>query len=206
MEYLATLGALMGLAFTSGLRLYSTLLALGLGVRFGLLTLPPSFADLRVLAETPVLVVLALVYCIEFVADKVPWVDSMWDLVHTFIRPVGAAFLGAAAVGDLDPIAKTMVAIVCGGIAFSSHSAKAGTRVAVNHSPEPFSNIGLSLAEDGIVLGGVWLAIQHPVVALVAVAVAIGLIAWTVPKIVRAISRRLSRLRASWNAENAGPA
>jgi hypothetical protein len=204
MEYLATIGALTGLAFTSGLRLYSTLLALGLGVRFGVLTLPASLADLRVLAETPVLVVLALVYCVEFVADKVPWVDSMWDLVHTFIRPVGAAFLGAAAVGDLDPMAKTLVALVCGGIAFSSHTAKAGTRVAVNHSPEPFSNIGLSLAEDGVVLGGVWLAIQHPVVALVLVAIAIGIIAWTVPKIVRAVGRRLSRLRASWTAENAG--
>jgi Domain of unknown function (DUF4126) len=204
MEYLATIGALTGLAFTSGLRLYSTLLALGLGVRFGVLTLPGSLADLRVLAETPVLVVLALVYCVEFVADKVPWVDSMWDLVHTFIRPVGAAFLGAAAVGDLDPLAKTLVALVCGGIAFSSHTAKAGTRVAVNHSPEPFSNVGLSLAEDGVVLGGVWLAIQHPVVALVLVAIAVGIIAWTVPKIVRAVGRRLSRLRASWTAENAG--
>lgn len=204
MEYLATIGALMGLAFTSGLRLYSTLLALGLGVRFGVLTLPPSLADLRVLAETPVLVVLALVYCIEFVADKVPWVDSMWDLVHTFIRPLGAAFLAAAAVGDLDPIAKTMVAILCGGIALSSHSAKAGTRVVANHSPEPFSNIGLSLAEDGVVLGGVWLAIQYPLVALAVVAILVALVVWTVPKLVRAMARRFARGPFGPTAGNAG--
>jgi len=204
MEHLATVGALMGLAFTSGLRLYSTLLALGLGIRFGVLTLPPSLGDLHVLAATPVLVTLAIVYCVEFVADKVPWVDSMWDLVHTFIRPVGAAFLGAAALGDLDPVVKTLVAILCGGIALSSHSAKAGTRIAANHSPEPFSNIGLSLAEDGLVLGGVWLAIQHPVIAFTLVVVAVAFIVWTVPKLVRAIGRRVSRIRAAWTTQSAG--
>lgn len=195
MDQLATAGALMGLAFASGIRLYSTILALGLGIRFGLLTLPASLHDLQVLAETPVLIVAASVYVIEFVADKVPWVDSAWDVVHTFIRPLGAAFLGAAAVGELNPVARIAVGILCGGIALSSHSAKAGTRFAANHSPEPFSNIGLSLAEDGLVFGGVWLALAHPLVTLALVALMVAAIAWTLPRIVRAIRRRFSSAR-----------
>lgn len=197
MDQLATTGALMGLAFASGLRLYSTVLALGLGLRFGLITLPASLDDLQVLAATPVLVIAAIAYSVEFIADKVPWVDSIWDVIHTFIRPVGAAFLAAAALGDLNPVAKVAVALLCGGIAFSSHSAKAGTRIAANHSPEPFSNISLSLAEDGLVLAGVWLALEHPLIALTMVLIAVAFIAWTLPKLIRLLRRQFARLRGA---------
>lgn len=194
MPEITTLGAIMGLAFVSGLRLYSTVLAIGLGLRLGFITLPPALAHLDVLSATPVLVIAGAVYLIEFVADKVPWVDSLWDSVHTFIRPLGAAVLGVAAVGDVDPVVKVGAFLLSGGIALSSHSAKAGTRLVVNHSPEPFSNIGLSLLEDGLVVTGVWLAISHPVVALVLVLLLVAIILWSIPKLIRLVRRSASTL------------
>ena len=193
METLTTLGALLGLGFLSGIRLYSTVLAVGLGIRFGFLAVPPSLSHLEVLAETPVLVVAGAVYAIEFVADKIPLVDSVWDLLHTLIRPVGAGILAATAIGPVDPVVKTCVILACGFVAFSSHSAKASTRAIVNQSPEPFSNIGLSLGEDAIVLGGVWLAVQHPLIALAVVVVAVGIVVWLVPKLFRLLRRQVSR-------------
>ncbi len=194
MPEITTIGALSGLAFVSGMRLYSTVLALGLGLRSGLLELPPALSHLHVLATTPVLIIAALVYVAEFVADKVPWVDTLWDSVHTFIRPLGAAVLGFAAIGNVDPALKVGAFLLCGTIALSSHSAKAGTRLAVNHSPEPFSNIGLSLLEDGLVVTGVWLAITHPVTALVIVLILVAIILWFIPKLVRLIRRSANTL------------
>src|SRR5688500_1121146 len=180
MDPLATLGALLGLGFVSGIRLYSTVLAVGLGIRFGFLDLPAGLAHLDVLASTPVIAVAATVSTLEFVADKIPLVDSMWDAVHTFIRPVGAAIVGATAIGPVDPAISIAVALLCGFVALSGHGAKATTRVAVNHSPEPFTNAGISLAEDGLVLGGVWLALEHPLVSLGVVAVLVVLSVWLV--------------------------
>ena len=180
MDPLATLGALLGLGFVSGIRLYSTVLAVGLGIRFGFLDLPTGLAHLDVLASTPVIAVAATVYTVEFVADKIPLVDSMWDAVHTFIRPVGAAIVGATAIGPVDPAISIAVALMCGFVALSGHGAKATTRVAVNHSPEPFTNAGISLAEDGLVLGGVWLALEHPLISLGVVAVLVVLSVWLV--------------------------
>ncbi len=194
MDAIATLGALVGLGFVSGIRLYSTILALGLGIRFGYLDVPPALAHLEVLAATPVLVVAGVVYAVEFVADKIPIVDSLWDAVHTFIRPVGAAFLGMAAIGPVDPGIKLAIALACGLVALSSHSAKATTRVAVNTSPEPFTNAGLSLAEDGLVLGGVWLAIEHPFITLAVVMVAVFLIVWVVAKLFEMVWRFFQQL------------
>ena len=180
MDPLATLGALLGLGFVSGIRLYSTVLAVGLGIRFGFLDLPAGLAHLDVLASAPVIAVAATVYTVEFVADKIPLVDSMWDAVHTFIRPVGAAIVGATAIGPVDPAITIAVALLCGFVALSGHGAKATTRVAVNHSPEPFTNAGISLAEDGLVLGGVWLALEHPLISLGVVTVLVVLSVWLV--------------------------
>ena len=194
MPEITTIGALTGLAFVSGLRLYSTVLALGLGLRFNVIELPQALSHLDVLATTPVLIIAGLVYVAEFVADKVPWVDTLWDSVHTFIRPLGAAVLGFAAIGDVNPSLKVGAFLLCGTIALSSHSAKAGTRLAVNHSPEPFSNIGLSLLEDGLVVTGVWLAITHPVTALVIVLILVAIILWFIPKLVRLIRRSATTL------------
>lgn len=195
METLSVLGTLTGLAFTSGLRLYSTVLAVGLGARFGYLTVPPALSQLEVLERTPILVLAAVCFVLEFVADKIPWVDSIWDAVHTFIRPIGAAILAATAVGAADPAIAVGAALLSGGVALSSHSAKAGARVVANHSPEPFSNIGLSLAEDGLALGGVWLAISHPLVALALVTIAVAFTIWLIPKLIRLFAREWATIR-----------
>ena len=196
MDAIATLGALLGLGFVSGIRLYSTVLAIGLGIRFDFLDLPSGLAHLDVLASTPVIAVAATVYTVEFVADKIPLVDSMWDAVHTFIRPVGAAIVGATAIGPVNPAITLAVALLCGFVALSGHGAKATTRVAVNHSPEPFTNAGISVAEDGLVLGGVWLAIEHPLISLGVVAVLVVLsvwLIWTFYSMVRRFLRTLFR-------------
>ena len=194
MESIATLGSILGLGFLSGLRLYSTVLAVGLGIRFGFFEPPPSLEDLRVLASTPILLIAGFVYVVEFVADKVPWIDSAWDAIHTFIRPLGAAIIAGTALGEVNPTVKVAVVLLCGFVALSSHSAKAGTRLAANHSPEPFSNIGLSLFEDGVVLGGAWLVLQHPIVALVLVVLLVALIVWLVPKLFRLFRRSAGRV------------
>lgn len=204
MNNVATAGALLGLAFASGLRLYSTVLAVGLSLRYNLLSVPESLADLRLLGETPVLAIAGLMYTAEFFADKVPWIDTAWDTAHTFFRPLGAALLGAVAIGDVDPVAKVVAGLVCGSVALSSHSAKAGTRLVVNHSPEPFSNIGLSFAEDGVVAGGVWLALVHPVVALVLVLISLAVIAWMIPKLFRLFRRQALRVRDLLNSDSDG--
>jgi hypothetical protein len=196
MDVMQTVGALSGLAFVSGLRVYSTVLVVGLGVRYGFLQVPESLRHLQVLGATPILILSGALYAIEFVADKIPWVDSVWDAVHTFIRPLGAAVLAATALGSVDPVVRVGAALLSGGIALTSHSAKAGTRLLVNHSPEPASNIALSLSEDATVAGGVWLAFTHPVTTLVVVIVLLAIIAWLLPKIVRLFRRNADRLRS----------
>jgi hypothetical protein len=194
MDAITTLGSLVGLAFISGIRLYSTVLAVGLGIRTGLLDVPASLSQLDVLASTPILLIAGAIYLIEFLADKIPWVDSAWDLVHTFIRPLGAALLGVTAIGAVDPVVQVGTFLLCGTIALSSHSAKAGTRLAANHSPEPISNIGLSLGEDAFVFAGTWLVFNHP---MIAAGIALGLvllILWLVPKLFRLFRRNYGRL------------
>jgi len=185
MNTLALLGSTLGLGLLSGIRLYSTVLAVGLGVRFGLINLHPALSHLNVLTHPAILTVAAVIFLVEFFADKIPWVDSLWDSVHTFIRPLGAALIGATAIGEVDPITKTAVALLCGGVALSGHSVKAGTRVLVNHSPEPFSNIGLSLVEDAVVVGGTWLSLAHPVFMFSVVVVFLILFIVISPKIFR---------------------
>lgn len=191
MDAITILGTLLGIAFISGIRLYSTVLAVGLGIRFGVLHVPEALTQLQVLSETPILVIAGAAYAVEFLADKIPWVDSAWDAVHIFVRPLGAAILGAVAIGPVDPTVKVGAFLLCGTVALSSHSAKAGTRLVANHSPEPFSNVGLSLTEDGVVVGGAWLALAHPIVALGLVLVLLALIAWLVPKIYRLFRENL---------------
>jgi hypothetical protein len=185
MDTVALLGSTLGLGLVAGFRLYATVLAVGLGVRFGLITLHPSLSHLQVLSNTYILSAAGLAYLLEFFADKIPWVDSIWDSVHTLIRPLGAAFLGATAVGSVDPVTKWTVAILCGGVALTGHSAKASARLVVNHSPEPFSNIGLSLMEDLLAIFGVWLSLQHPVFMLGVVLAFLAVFLWLFPKIFR---------------------
>ena len=170
MEIIQLLGAAMGLGFVSGVNLYATVLAVGLGVNLGLIHLSPHLAGLEALGHPLVIVVAGALYTVEFFADKIPWVDTAWDSIHTFIRPLGAAWIGATALGTVDPVLDVAAFLLAGAVAFSTHATKAGVRVLVNASPEPFSNVALSLAEDAAAIGGAWLVLRYPIAAGIAAA------------------------------------
>src|SRR5262245_30272952 len=184
------LSAVLGLSFAAGLNTYATVLALGVLGRFGMLDLP---SGLDMLASTPVIVVAVLLYVVEFVADKVPFIDSIWDSIHTIIRPLAGALLAYAAVGSVDPQWQVVAALAGGGLALTSHTAKAATRAAVNLSPEPFSNWILSLSEDAISFGLVWLIGSHPLLVIgivIVLATVAAFIIWKLSRFARRIFRR----------------
>jgi hypothetical protein len=186
METLHLLGSTMGLGLASGLNLYATVLTVGLGIRLGLITLNAEMAGLEVLGSPYVLVAAGVLFLVEFLADKIPWVDSIWDAIHTVIRPLGGAFLGATAIGAVN--AETaIIAALCAGVSLSGHSVKAGTRLLANHSPEPVSNIALSLVEDVLVVFGSWLALKYPAVMLTLVVIFLLAFAWFAPKVLRLV-------------------
>ena len=150
------------ISWSSGISLYLTVAIVGVCGRFGWLDLP---SGLETLAH-PVIIALAIIaYVVEFFADKVPWIDSAWDTVHTLVRPLGAALLGFMAGIEFGGVAQTGMAVLSGAIAFDTHALKASTRAAVNTSLEPFSNIAVSSAEDASVIGLFWLFIQYPLIA-----------------------------------------
>jgi hypothetical protein len=189
MKTLALIGTVTGISLFAGIRLYATVLTVGLCLRSGLLHLPQELASLSVLAHPYVLGAAGVCAVMEFLADKVPWLDSLWDAAHAFLRPAGAALIAFAAVGQLNPATEIAVILLCGGVAFSSHSAKAGARMLVNQSPEPFSNILLSLFEDVVAVGGSYAAVAHPLAILAVVAAFLGLFAL----LARRIYQRLRR-------------
>jgi uncharacterized membrane protein len=190
MSVLSTLGFAMGSAWLSGINLYATVLTMGLLQRFHLVQLP---GELSRLSEWWVIALAAALYAVEFIADKVPAIDSAWDAVHTFIRIPAGAILAASAFAHFDPSVRLAAMMVGGGVALSSHGLKATTRVAANTSPEPFSNIALSLIEDAIAFGSTILMVFHPLVILAVVIVFVGIAIWFVPKILRAIRRLFHR-------------
>jgi uncharacterized protein DUF4126 len=160
MSPLETLGYTLGTSFASGLNLYATVAAAGLLDRFGLIHLPPPLA---VLSQPLVLGIALALFVVEFFADKIPLVDTMWDTLHTFIRPPAAALLAYAAFSQVPEAWKICAALLAGSVALTSHGAKATTRAAANTSPEPFSNWALSAFEDAAAIGLSWLAATHPI-------------------------------------------
>jgi hypothetical protein len=204
LETLELIGSTMGLGFVAGMRLYATVFALGLAIRLGWLHLGATGEPLRILAHPVLLIVSGLACLIEFFADKVPWLDSAWDSFHTFVRPIGAILLAVAAFGNLDPVLKVTLILLSGGVALASHSSKAATRLFVNHSPEPFTNIALSLVEDALVPAGIWLSLKHPYVALGIVLFVLALMAWIAPKIYR-IVRNQVRTVIGWFSSAPSP-
>lgn len=163
MEILATLGRTLGFSLAAGVNLYATVAVLGLAARYGWVQLPEQF---QVFNNPWVIGVAGALYVIEFVADKIPWVDSIWDSIHTVIRPVGGALIAVAALGEASPAVMGMIALLGGTVAAGSHMTKAGTRVAINTSPEPFTNWIASLAEDVFVIGLSLLTLKFPLIAL----------------------------------------
>jgi hypothetical protein len=188
-ELLLTLGRTLGFSLAAGVNLYATVAILGLATRYRWIELPPQFS----VFDNDVVIGVALVlYVVEFVADKVPWLDTLWDAVHTAIRPLGGALVAVSTLGDASPAVQGVVAVLGGAAAAGTHVTKAGTRVIVNASPEPFSNWFLSLAGDAFVLAIGTIALKFPLLALgvsVGVLVAIGLF---LAVLVRAFRRRFS--------------
>jgi hypothetical protein len=195
MNAVALLGSTLGLGFVAGIRLYATVLALGIAIRFNWIQLTPDFAGLRIIAQPAVIALAGIGCAAEFFSDKIPWVDSVWDSFHTLIRPVGAAVLAATAIGNVDPTIKLLLVLACGGVALTSHSSKAATRLLVNHSPEPFTNVGLSLAGDAIAPVGAWLSMTHPSLMLTFVALFLAAFTWLSPRVFRLIRLQLIALR-----------
>jgi len=163
MEMLATLGRTMGFSLAAGVNLYATVAILGLASRYQWVQLPEQF---KAFDHPWIIGIAGVLYVVEFVADKVPWVDSIWDPVHTLIRPVGGAVIAVASLGDASPTLTALIALVGGVVSAGSHATKAGTRVAANTSPEPFSNWFLSLAEDAFVIGLSFITLKFPLLAL----------------------------------------
>jgi hypothetical protein len=185
------LAALLSISLAAGLNAYATVLALGVMHRLEWIQLP---VGLDVLGSTVVLLGASILYVVEFIADKVPYFDNVWDGIHTFIRPAAGALLAYGVVGNVDPQWQVIAALAGGGIAFTSHAAKASTRAAVNLSPEPFSNWALSLGEDVLSFGLVWLMGSHPMIALfvavLLVAIAIFVI-WKLSKLGQRVFTRM---------------
>jgi len=192
MEVIALLGRTAAFSFAAGINLYATVAILGLVSRFKWVQLPPQFS---VFDNDLVIGIALLLYVVEFFADKIPYLDTAWDLVHTAIRPLGGAFLAVASLGEASPAAQGLAALLGATLAAGSHLTKAGTRAVANASPEPFSNWALSLGEDGLVVGLGVLALTHPVAALVVTAVLAGLMAACAAAIVRAVRRRFGGRR-----------
>jgi hypothetical protein len=189
-DILTTLGRTMGFSFAAGINLYATVAILGLASRFDWVALPPQF---KVFDNDIVIGAALVMYLVEFFADKIPWVDSVWDAVHTVIRPVGGALIAVATLGQASPTVEGLAALMGGTLAAGSHFSKAGTRAVANASPEPFSNWILSITEDVFVVGLGILALKFPIVAAVVVVIGVVLIAVFAAWIVRAVRRRWAR-------------
>jgi len=194
MNPVETLGLALGAGFSSGLNLYATIATLGLLQRFGVIHLP---ASLQVLAHPWVLGIAIALYAIEFLADKIPFVDSVWDVIHTAIRPPAAALLAYGAAGAAPPEWRWGAALLAGGVALTSHGTKASARAAVNASPEPFSNWMLSFGEDALAVWLTWMATVHPRATIVVVALLIALAVFILFHLFRFLRRALQRLFAT---------
>ena len=195
MEILSTLGVALGFAALSGVNLYLTTFLAGLAIRFNWLDLASRYDSLNVLSNPWIIGVAGALFLVEFFADKIPWIDSAWDGIHTFIRPVGGALLALAALGEIDPSMTVIAGLLSGGTSLITHSAKAGTRLLVNMSPEPVSNIVTSLGEDGLVLGGLGLMALAPVASFFVFLALVILAIWILRKTWKSISNGVIALK-----------
>ena len=189
-EVLAGLGRTLGFSFAAGINLYATVAILGLASRYGWVSLPEQY---RVFDNDLIIGIAVTLYVIEFFADKIPWVDSIWDAIHTVIRPIGGAVIAVQTLGDASPATETLVGLLGGTLAASTHFTKAGTRAVANASPEPFTNWILSFSEDLFVVSLGFIALKYPLVATLIVLVALVLMLVFAAWIVRAVKRRWRR-------------
>lgn len=202
MEKLDLLAVALGLAAFAGINLYLTVFATGLAIHFHWITLAPQYQSLEVLGNPWIITIAGVLYFLEFFADKIPWVDSIWDAVHTVIRPIGGALLAIQVLGHPSPAFTVIVALLAGGTSLIAHTAKAATRLVSNASPEPFSNIGLSLGEDATVLGGLTLMLFNPLLTLLLLIIGIAAFFYFAPKILRAMK---AKIWLAWKKLNGPP-
>jgi hypothetical protein len=193
MEWIATLGRTMGFSFAAGINLYATVAILGLASRYNWVTLPEQY---RAFDNDFIIVTALVLYAVEFIADKIPWFDTVWDTVHTAIRPLGGAIIAVTTLGEASPGLEALIALLGGSVAAGTHFSKTGTRAIANTSPEPFSNWILSLSEDAFVVGLGLLALNYPVLALAVVVIGIVMIGVFAAVLIRAIRRRWNRPRS----------
>jgi uncharacterized membrane protein HdeD (DUF308 family) len=193
MDTLIFLGRTLGFSFSAGINLYATVALLGLASRYDWVALPPQY---QVFDNNWIIGTALFLYTVEFFADKIPWIASAWDTLHTFIRPLGGALIALTALGDSSPVVETMVALLGGTVAASTHFTKAGTRVVANASPEPFSNWFISIVEDVFVVALGYLALKYPIAALTVVALLLAVITVSAVWIVRALRRRFGKRQA----------
>jgi hypothetical protein len=193
MEWIATLGRTMGFSFAAGINLYATVAILGLASRYNWVSLPPQYHAF----DNDFIIATAIgLYVIEFIADKIPWFDSVWDTIHTAVRPIGGAVIAVTTLGDASPTTEVLVGLLGGSLAASTHFSKAGTRALANTSPEPFSNWILSLGEDAFVVTLGLVALKYPVIAAVIVVLGVMAIALFAAVLIRAVRRRWGRSAA----------
>jgi hypothetical protein len=193
MNIIPILGVALGAAWTAGINLYATVAVLGLLQRYGLAKLP---GGLEVLDNWIIIGVALFLYVIEFVADKVPYVDTVWDAIHTFIRVPAGAVIALAATAELNPTVQVVAFLIGGGLALSTHGTKATVRAAANTSPEPVTNWILSIVEDVFAIGAVIFAVLHPVVILGVILIFLLILVWILPKVVRRIRKMFAAVRA----------
>jgi hypothetical protein len=186
LEILTTLGRTLGFSFAAGVNLYATVALLGLASRYGWVSLPSQY---QAFDNDWIIGIALAMYVVEFVADKIPYFDSLWDMVHTIIRPIGGALVAVTTLGDASPTTEALVMLLGGAVATSSHLTKTSTRAMANTSPEPFSNWILSLGEDVFVVGLGFLALQYPLISLGVAVVLLVLIAVFAAAIIRAVRR-----------------
>lgn len=179
-------------AWASGINVYAVLLVLGVGSEMDYIQLPDG---LEFLSHPLVIIVAGFMYCVEFIADKTPGLDTGWDALHTFIRIPAAALLAGAFFADSYPDWQLVAQLLGGGLALTTHATKASARLLINTSPEPFTNWGASLSEDVLVFAALWVALVHPLLFFILLFGFIGLVIWLLPKIIRAIFSILNRLR-----------
>ena len=191
MEAVSIIALSMGAAWASGINLYATVFMLGYMGSTGNIALP---TELDVLSNPMVMTAAGVMYCIEFFADKIPGLDSVWDAIHTFIRIPAGAMLAASAVGDVTPAVALTSALLGGTLAAGSHATKAGTRLLINTSPEPVTNWTASISEDLLVINGLWAALHHPALFLIGLIIFIVLMIWLLPRLWRLIKHLLQRI------------
>jgi hypothetical protein len=193
MDAISNIALATGLSWASGLRLYATVFIVGVLAKYGYITLPDS---LGILQHPMVIGVSGVLLAVEFLADKFPVVDSVWDSVHTFIRIPAGALLAVGAINSNDPFTAMLVALMGGTLAGATHFTKAGSRALINTSPEPVSNVAASVGEEGTLLFGGWLALFHPALFLIFIALFILLLIWLLPKLWRGVRSVFSGIKA----------